>query len=218
MDDDPKVTAAQLPDEIRDAVETLGGSIESEVSDILRAAEARGADLERDARRSAREVEQEAQRKAERILQAALERAAAVLDSIDAIQDGLVRIASGLRAESDALTAKLTTEYEDAAGALPRKATGEPHPALEELGQGPSQLSDAVEIIPTGQLRSAVRATLYRMRQEGQPREAGERFLARFRIEDPHGDLLEEVYGNNAEDGSAAGRSGRKRGRLFRRR
>ena len=175
--------------ELGPAIEDFRSAVERQAAALLAATEERAAEREREAVRAARRIEQDAERKAERILQAALARAFSVLDSIDALEGELAGAMHGLRSEADRLATNLTAQAEGDEGS--------------QAGQAAGGIEDEPALVPTGQLRNVVRATVYAMREAGRPRQDAKRFLDRFFLEDAHRDVLDEIYG------SIEGNSGR---------
>ena len=181
-------SADQIPSELHDAAERLGALVETEVRRILDLAEKDANDVRRRAEETARRTEGDAQRRAEEIFKAALERASTVLDSIDAIEHGLTGMATGLRAESSTLTAKLTAET---TGKLPELPPGE----QPEGGDADALVTDAATEVEQLPLPVLIQATLYKMRHEGRSRADAEHVLSRFQIDDLYADILDRVYG-----------------------
>lgn len=183
--DPPQELAAQLAD----AVEEFRSAVARQALDLMAAAEERATQRERDAGKAARRIEQDAERKAERILQAALERASVVLESIDALEGALTGTMKGLRSEADRLTTDLTAQTDQAA------VRSDDQVASAEAASG---IERQLALVPTGQLRQVVRAAVHKMRDEGRPRADAERFLIRFRLDEAHGDAIDEIYGPSA--------------------
>jgi hypothetical protein len=204
-------SAGQIPSELHDAAERLGGLVETEVRRILDLAEKDANDARRRAEESAGRIEGDAQRRAEEIFKAALERASTVLDSIDAIEHGLTGMATGLRAESSTLTAKLTAET---TGKLPELPPGE-QPEGEDADALISDAATEVEQLP---LPVLIQATLYKMRHEGRSRADAEHVLSRFQIDDLYADILDRVYGPAEPKAASAPAPAPKRRGLFGRR
>jgi hypothetical protein len=183
------------------AISEFRSAVERQAWELLSAAERRAEDRERDAAKFARRTEADAERNAERILQAALERASVVLAAIEALEDELPGTLQGLRTEPDRLTTELTTQAEGPQGHLSASPVtdGEIIPTETGLASPAARATSGIErqlaVVPTMQLRQVIRAIVSKMNDEGRSRDEAEVFLVRFRLEDAHGDLLDEVFG-----------------------
>src|SRR5215207_4750972 len=153
MNDETADSRREGAAELGPAIEDFRSAVERQAAAVLSAAEEGAAEREREAVRAARRIEQDAERKAERILQAALARASSVLDSIDALEGELAGTMQGLRSEADRLTTNLTTQTK-----------GDDESAAAQAAGG---IDDELAVVPDGQLRNVVRATVYGMREAG---------------------------------------------------
>jgi hypothetical protein len=200
MTEDPE-PPRDLAAKLSAAVSEFRSAVERQAWELLSAAERRAEDRERDAAKLARRTEADAERNAERILQAALERASVVLAAIEALEDELPGTMQGLRTEPDRLTTELTTQAEGPQGQLTASPVidGEMVPTETGLASPAARAMSGIEgqlaVVPTMQLRQVIRAIVSKMKDEGRSREEAEVFLVRFRLEEAHGDLLDEVFG-----------------------
>jgi hypothetical protein len=192
--------------------------MEASARAVLLAAEQHAAEREREAEKASRWVEADAERRAERILQAALERAWVVLTGLEAVESGLMGTVQGLQSEAARLTADLTAQTANSPLQPP-----DPRPELKAgttaAGDEPAQaLPAAIDATESGlgessprQMSQAVRATVYKMRQEGRPRHEAELFLQRFHLDHEHSGLVDEMYGPLDTRQSPSGRARRRR-------
>jgi hypothetical protein len=199
MTEDPQ-PPRDLAAKLGAAVSEFRSTVERQAWELLSAAERRAEDREREAAKSARRTVADAERNAERVLQAALERASVVLAAIEALEDELPGTVPGPPTESDRLPPELTqakgpqgqrTASPVIDGEVVPTETGLASPAARAMSGIEGQLA----AVPTVQLRQVIRAIVSKMKDEGRSREEAEVFLVRFRLEEAHGDLLDEVFG-----------------------
>jgi hypothetical protein len=200
MTEDP-LPPRDLAAKLGAAVSEFRSTVERQAWELLSAAERRAEDREREAAKFARRTVADAERNAERVLQAALERASVVLAAIEALEDELPGTVPGPPTESDRLPTEVTTQAKRPQGQLTASPVidGEIVPTETGLSSPAARAMSGIEgqlaVVPTMQLRHVIRAIVSKMKDEGRSRDEAEVFLVRFRLEEAHGDLLDEVFG-----------------------
>jgi hypothetical protein len=191
------------------AISEFRSAIERQASKLLSAAERRAQDREREAAQVARRTEADAERKAERILQAALERASVVLGAIEALEGELTGPTHGPRTEANRPTTQV--DGDQAQLNASQVVDDDVVPADGELNSPATtairRISGELAVVPAVQMRQVLRATVSKMKNEGRTREDAQAFLTRFRVQQEHSAVLDEIFGATATSTRSAWRT-----------